>query len=115
MVVIALFARHYLTLPLGTCSGNGVKYLPEYIKREHVSVRDHEKFPDGTKFDRQTAHEPLRTGELYDGYSAKKESTVHITYPISRDYGLRAEKRGRLDSASTRYLVDLFRMNFGWG
>ena len=115
MIVIAMFARHYITLPLGTHGGNGVRHMPEYIKQEYISVRDHQRFPEGEKFERQTAFEPLWTGELNYGHKVGELSTVHLTHPVPRSYGLRGERRGVLDGASTRSLVRLFHLTLGQG
>lgn len=105
MIVVAIFATHYLAIPLYTHGGRGLDYKED--KDEYISVHDTRS---GKRPQQLSMHEPLKTGDMNpEMRELDPLSTAYFTYPISRKYCLHAYHEGDLEAESTMQLVDLYR------
>ncbi|MCJ1248486.1 hypothetical protein MMC30_005704 [Trapelia coarctata] len=104
MIVVGLYETHYVALPLYTHSGNGLQQVKNPL--EYVSIRDHRS---QEPFNKLSQWNPLVTGRMdEDTHLMQVKSTVHLTYPISRNYETEGTRMGFLDAQSTIYLTELY-------
>ena len=119
-VVVALLQDHYLALPMYSHNSEGLEKKRD--KNEYVSIHDvrngngngsgneGEGEGEGEGIAKLSDHEPLVTKDMrLDSFKLWRRTTVHVTYPISRNYHLRVSQLGSLTEESTKRLVQLFR------
>jgi hypothetical protein len=105
MIVVAVYYSHYTALPLYTHNGNGLqgKSVPD----EFVSLKDHRSQAPFTPLSK---HSALTTETMVPGVNPMSPmATVHLTYPVSRQYDIPSTPEGQLDEASTKTLIGLYR------
>ena len=109
-VVVALFAQHYLAIPMYTHNGDGLgkKRNPN----EFVSVMD----PRHQSRNRSNAdlqplsdHASLVADMRSDTQILYPKTTLHLAYAMGRNYQLRVNHLGELQGESTKRLLGLFR------
>ncbi|MCJ1474201.1 hypothetical protein MMC13_002859 [Lambiella insularis] len=106
MVVVTLHEKHYVALPCFTHQGRGIGGRRA---EEHVSLRDHRSREPEIQ---QTSHRALLTDWMYPNSAIMSSlCTVHIAYPISRQYSADSVREGYLDEKSTAELVRLYRQS----
>jgi hypothetical protein len=72
---------------------------------EHVSVQDHRAAP----ISQLSKHTPVKTLELENHVRPYHDkSTAHLGNPVARRYCQPVVYEGRLDEASTKYIVKLW-------
>ncbi|KAL9098791.1 MAG: hypothetical protein Q9163_005610 [Psora crenata] len=106
MIVVALFENHYLTIPLYTHNGKGLKHKSPNAKLEYVSVRDARHRGDFTTL---SHHRELEAGMDRGAIVLDRNTVAHLTAPVTRKYDLLVEHQGHLDSNSRRMLIKLWR------
>lgn len=106
-VVVDVREKHYLALPMYTHNGNGLENKVD--KDEYVSINDarRENQQDWVQL---SSHEPLITGTMVEGTSILGvKTTVHVTYPVSRQVSVLVRHLGELEEQGTKRLCSLFR------
>ena len=102
LIVVAVFSRHYLAIPLYTYAGTGLQHKDDL--GEYASIVDHRQ-PNST------AESPhiLRTAELKEGVPVFPSSSVaHLAYPVARLYKLHVAHQGRLDEEDKKRMINIF-------
>ncbi|KAL2044838.1 hypothetical protein N7G274_002613 [Stereocaulon virgatum] len=102
LIVVAVFSRHYLAIPLYTYAGTGLKYKDD--PGEYASIVDH-------RHPYSAAESPhvFKTAELKEGVRILSSSSVaHLAYPVPRLYKLHVAHQGRLDEEDTEKMIEIF-------
>lgn len=103
-IIVAIFTENYIALPLFTHGGKGLDAKPIEALDEYISVYD----PRNPGPELQlSAHQPLRTCDM-SGTILRVNTCAHISNPVSRNYTLRVETKGRLNKSSTERIIALF-------
>ena len=128
-IIVALFAQHYVALPMYTHNGDGLDKKPD--KNEFVSVRDARTTTatnwrkrrigaDGKKVKAGVAataalsdHEVLIAEMRPETTRLYEKTTVHVAYAVSRNYQLRVHWLGDVEAAGVGRLVELWRSYMG--
>ena len=102
-IVVALFDRHYLAVPLYTHNGTGIgKKNPD----EYIYVHDKMRTKSGVScppHPNREGWEPLSAvidREARNVPAYEPTSCVHFAYPVPRRYGLNVSVEGKLENAS---------------
>lgn len=112
-VVVAMFAQHYVAVPMYTHNGGGLDRKPD--RGEFVPVTDARSCggdgsDQGALVAERLSDHRILLAELQPGAARLYEKTaVHFVHPVSRRYGLRVTHVGELERESRERLIGLFR------
>ncbi|KAI9709420.1 MAG: hypothetical protein M1812_007697 [Candelaria pacifica] len=103
MIVVALFDKHCVAVPLFTHNGRGMDGKKQ---DEFVSIKDARITGP---FQALSKHKPLRTEYMLESANIiRPESMVQLTYPVCVRYGSRIIQQGSLAQDSLLQLVFLY-------
>ncbi|KAI9759983.1 MAG: hypothetical protein M1835_000262 [Candelina submexicana] len=103
MIVVALFERHCIAVPLFTHNGKGIEGKNA---KEYVSVRDNRL---NGSFKALSEYKPLLTERMNEGSSTINPlSVAQLTYPVCVRYGFRIIHQGHLTDDSLLDLIMLY-------
>ena len=105
-IIIAVHANNYITVPIYTHAGQGLRNKTENEKMECVSIRDHR---NRGQFINQSQHKKFEAVMLPGTTLLDPVATVQLTHPITRQFDLLIEEQGRLEADSVDRLLALYR------
>lgn len=108
-VVVALFAQHYVAVPMYTHNGEGLEKKPD--RSEFVSVRDARSGVVGGAVlaEGLSDHRVLVAEMRPEAMRLYEKTTVHFAYAVSRGYALKVTYLGELERGSRQKLLGLYR------
>ena len=110
-IVTKRLVSDFLSVPLYTHNGQGVKNKSEDELKRYVSIRDTAKFPlddPRTVFRQAGDHQALLLEKLFEGWESKDNSTAKL---VSRDYSWERKglKVGKITKTSLAQLLALLK------